>query len=116
MLALAATSGVVAAAAAVAVLGVGTSMFTTHVFPAYVAATPEHLLARFQALVGLAQTGPVLLATPLLGLLAGALGPGAAVVAVAAVLALAAVPTARIRAAGSGVASASSARQKPVRG
>lgn len=56
---------------AIGLVGVGTTMLTTYLFPAYVARTPPEMLARFSSLIQLAQTGPVLLATPLLGVAAG---------------------------------------------
>lgn len=51
--------------------GVGTTMLTSYLLPAYVARTPPEMLAQFSSLTQLAQTGPVLLATPLLGVAAG---------------------------------------------
>lgn len=52
-------------------VGVGTTMLTTYLFPVYVTRTPPEMLARFSSLTQLAQTGPALLATPLLGVAAG---------------------------------------------
>lgn len=56
---------------AIGLVGVGTTMLTSYLIPAYVARTPSEMLARFSSLTQLAQTGPVLLATPLLGVAAG---------------------------------------------
>ncbi|MGH3351185.1 MAG: MFS transporter [Nocardioides sp.] len=77
---------------AIGIVGVGTTMLTSYLFPTYVALTPPEMLARFSSLTQLAQAGPVLVATPLLGVAAGvdvrlALG-------VIAVLLLATVPAA----------------------
>lgn len=73
-------------AVAVLTVGVGTSLLTTRLIPRFVTATPAHMLARFQSLLGLAQTGPVLLMTPLLGHLITTLGIRPALVVLAAVL------------------------------
>ena len=56
---------------AIGLVGVGTTMLTSYLIPAYVARTPPEMLARFSSLTQLAQTGPVLVATPLLGAAAG---------------------------------------------
>jgi hypothetical protein len=49
-------------------------------------ATPPDMLARFQSLLGLAQTGPMLVVTPLLGHLISSLGMSAALMCIAATL------------------------------
>jgi hypothetical protein len=67
-------------------VGVGTSLLTTRVFTGSVAATPPDLLARFQSMLGLAQTMPLLGATPLAGHLASRFGVTTALVGLAAVL------------------------------
>jgi MFS family permease len=67
MLVLAATSSLRAGILATVVVGVGTCLLTAHLYPAYVAASPSDMLARFQSLAGLAQTAPVLVLTPALG-------------------------------------------------
>jgi hypothetical protein len=77
---------------AIGLVGVGTTMLTTYLFPAYVARTPPEMLARFSSLTQLAQTGPVLVATPLLGAAAGV--DVRLALAVIAVLLLATVPAA----------------------
>lgn len=64
---LAAASHLVVGVVGVLLVGVGTSMTTARLFPRFVDATPESLLARFNSLIQLTQTAPVLLATPLLG-------------------------------------------------
>nr|WP_241248638.1 MFS transporter [Nocardioides sp. KC13] len=56
---------------AIGLVGAGTTMLTTYLFPVYVTRTPPEMLARFSSLIQLAQTGPVLIATPLLGAAAG---------------------------------------------
>ncbi len=68
---LAARTEIWAGILAVGLVGVGTTMLTSYLLPAYVARTPPEMLARFSSLTQLAQTGPVLLATPLLGAAAG---------------------------------------------
>lgn len=77
-----------AAMAAVALggVGVGTSLLTARVFPRFMDATPPDMLARFQSLLGLAQTGPVLVVTPLLGRVISSLGMSAALMCIAATL------------------------------
>jgi MFS family permease len=79
---------------ALLVVGAGTVLFTAHLLPAFVARTPSDMLGRFQSLLGLAQTGPVLVVTPLLGALAAGAGLGAALLVVAGLLAVASVPLA----------------------
>jgi hypothetical protein len=81
-----------AAVGALFVVGVGTAVFTAHLLPAFVERTPPDMLARFQSLLGIAQTGPVLLVTPLLGALASHAGIAAGLVVVAVPLALSSVP------------------------
>lgn len=73
------------------VMGVGTAVFTTHVFPMYVLQTPEGMLARFQALLGVVQAAPMLVANNVLGAVASHATPTGAMVLVAALSALAAV-------------------------
>jgi hypothetical protein len=68
VLVFAVTDRMIVAVIAQVLVGVGTVLLTSHLFPALIAATPPDMLARFQSLAGLAQTGPVLLATPILGL------------------------------------------------
>ncbi len=71
------------AAAGAVVLGIGTAVFTSHAMPLLVHRTPAGMLARFQALLGLAQAAAILAATNGLGLLASHVGPTTAIVAAA---------------------------------
>lgn len=64
---LAVSSRIALGVAALALVGVGTSMTTARLFPRFLDATPEPMLARFSSLLQLAQVAPVLAATPLLG-------------------------------------------------
>jgi hypothetical protein len=79
------------AAAATMVVGIGTSLLTTALVPGFVARTPPAMLARFQSLLQLAQTGPVLLTTPALASVCGRLGVEAGLAMTAGVLAATAV-------------------------
>ncbi len=93
VLLLATTSSVPAGAAALALLGLGTAAWTTTALPRFVRATPDGMLARFQALLGFAQNLAVLVALPALGRLAAVAGVRAALVPAAALLlATAALP------------------------
>lgn len=65
------------------VMGVGTAAFTTHLFPLYLLRTPESMLARFQALLGVVQAAPMVIANNLLGALASHIGPTAALLVLA---------------------------------
>ncbi|SDJ88604.1 Major Facilitator Superfamily protein [Nocardioides sp. YR527] len=56
---------------AIGLVGVGTTMLTSYLIPAFVASTPPEMLARFSSLTQAAQTVPVLIATPVLGVAAG---------------------------------------------
>lgn len=71
---LAVSSQLVLGVAALVLVGAGTSMTTARLFPRFLVATPESLLARFSSLLQLAQVAPVLVATPLLGSAAHARG------------------------------------------
>jgi len=83
-----AASPVVAVGGAV-VLGIGTAIFTSHAMPLLVHRTPRDRLARFQALLGLAQAAAILATTNGLGLLASHVGPTASIVAASGACALA---------------------------
>jgi len=83
-----AASPVVAVGGAV-VLGIGTAMFTSHAMPLLVHRTPRDRLARFQALLGLAQATAILAATNALGLLASHVGPTPSIIAASGACALA---------------------------
>jgi MFS family permease len=89
------THGAVPAFAALTATGVGTSLLTSRMIPRFLTATPSDLLARFQSLLGLAQTGPVLVSTPALGLLIRHEGVGVALACLVVVLAL--TPIAALR-------------------
>lgn len=56
------------------VLGVGVSMCTAHLWPAYLAGTPEDQLGRYQALLVLAQMVTLVVSTVLFTTIAGLLG------------------------------------------
>lgn len=75
-------TGVVLAAVAGAVLGIGLSMFITHAGPLITLASPREHLARVQALLTVVQSASLVVLNPVFGALAGAIGaPGAIVVA-----------------------------------
>lgn len=80
------THSATAAGVALTVVGIGTSLLTTRAIPRFMDATPSDLLARFQSLLGLAQTGPVLVVTPVLGRVLGDRGISSALVCIAALL------------------------------
>jgi len=86
VLALASSQGVPAAAAALMLVGAGTSMLTTRLFPRFVDAAPPAMLARLYSVLGLAQSAPMLVATPLLGWLVGVVGLRAVMLVLAAIL------------------------------
>ncbi len=88
VLLLAATDAQSVAVAALTLVGAGTSLLTTRLFPRFLDATPPEMLARFSSLLGLAQTGPVLVATPALGHLIGTRGLSVALSALAVLLIL----------------------------
>lgn len=77
------------ALAAALVMGAGTATFTAHVFPLVVRRTPDGMLARFQALVGVVQAAPILAGTVALGAVAGWAGVVPATVLTGLVCALA---------------------------
>ena len=60
------------------VLGVGTAAFTSHLFPLYLLRTPDGMLARFQALLGVVQAASMLVANNVLGAVATEVGATAA--------------------------------------
>lgn len=63
------------------VMGAGTALFTSHAFPLYVLRTPEGMLARFQALLGVVQAAAMLVGNNVLGAVGGHAGATEAVVA-----------------------------------
>jgi hypothetical protein len=67
------------------VMGVGTALFTSHASAVYVLRTPEGMLARFQALLGVVQSGAMLVANNVLGTVAGHLGATQAILLTGAV-------------------------------
>jgi hypothetical protein len=77
-------------ALALVLLGVGTAVWTTTAMPLLVQATPDGMLARFQALLGFAQNLAVLVALPTLGLVAAAAGLRTSLLVLAALVAAAA--------------------------
>lgn len=79
----------------VGLVGIGTSMTTCRLIPRLLDKAPTEQLARTQAVLGLAQTAPVLLATPLLGYLGALTTPAVVTVVLAALLALTSVAVAR---------------------
>lgn len=83
---LATTTSLAAGAAALMLLGVGTAAYTTAALPLFVRATPDGMLARFQALLGFAQNLAVLLALPVLSRVAAAADVRAALAVVAVLL------------------------------
>src|SRR5690606_18235753 len=85
---LALTDAVASAVLGVGLVGIGTSLLTTRLIPRYVEASPPSMLARFQSLLGIAQTGPVLVAIPALGAVASAWSVGLTFWLLAAILAL----------------------------
>lgn len=85
-LGLAAASAAPVAAASVGLVGVGTSLTTARLYPRFTAGTDQSLLARFQSFLGLAQSGPMLVAAPAFGMLAAWWGTGAVLILIATVL------------------------------
>jgi hypothetical protein len=80
----------------VTLLGVGTTVTTTRLIPVFMSLTPPTMLARFQALLQLAQTGATLVMMPVLGVLVGSAGPAAATLVLAGVLLLTTAPLLRV--------------------
>ena len=78
--------------AAAVVMGVGTAVYTTHVFPLYVLRSPADMLARFQSVLILVQLVMMLLGSLLAGSAIGLWGVTPVLVAAAAVCAAAAGP------------------------
>ena len=73
----------VLAFAGAGVLGVGTAAFTSHLFPLYLLRTPDGMLARFQALLGVVQAASMMVANNVLGAVANAVGATAALLLLA---------------------------------
>lgn len=83
------------AIAAVLCTGLGAGLFSTHIGPLFVAATPPEYMARVQAVMMIAQAAPMMLAGPAIGVLADLVpvgvvvmtwGAGAVIVALGALL------------------------------
>lgn len=72
--------------AGMAFVGIGTTLLTSHLMPAFAELAPPDMLARFWALLQLAQMLPSTVVTPLLGAVAAAGGVGAAFALVALLL------------------------------
>ena len=70
-------------------MGVGTAAFTGHLTPLYLVWTPPELTARFQSLIVIVQSVAMLVANLPYGLVAGAAGPGAAMITAATICGLA---------------------------
>ncbi len=90
-LAVAAPAPMVAFAAA-GVMGVGTAVFTSHLFPLYLLQTPDGMLARFQSVLIVAQMLAMFVGNAWLGGLASRFGPEPAMLAAALACACAAAP------------------------
>ncbi|MGH3348387.1 MAG: MFS transporter, partial [Nocardioides sp.] len=78
--------------AAAVVMGIGTAVYTTHVFPLYVLRSPADMLARFQSVLILVQLLMMLLGSLLAGSAIGLWGVTPVLVAAAVVCAAAAGP------------------------
>ncbi|HEY6737860.1 MAG TPA: hypothetical protein VI076_03350, partial [Actinopolymorphaceae bacterium] len=74
------------------VIGIGTALFTRHLFPLYLLRTPEGMLARFQSVLLVAQTVAMFLGNAWLGGIAAAIGPAEAMLAAGALCACVGVP------------------------
>jgi MFS family permease len=78
------------ALAAALAIGAGTGLFTAHVGPVLLERSPPGHVARVQAVLGVAQSLPLLAGTPLLGVLSDLAGAGPVLAGCAAVLTAAA--------------------------
>ncbi|MGH4031783.1 MFS transporter [Actinomycetota bacterium Odt1-20B] len=76
------------ATAAALMVGLGSGLFSTHVAPLVLTATPEPFLSRIQALLGVVQSAALLLMNNVLGSLAALTGPPVALGVCAAAVAL----------------------------
>lgn len=88
---IAVSTAVVPAAAGAIAMGIGTATFTSHAFPLYLLQTPDGMLARFQALLGIAQAAPILIMNNVLGTVVASVGTLWAMLMVATLSLLAAV-------------------------
>jgi DNA-binding transcriptional MerR regulator len=82
----------VTAYVAATVMGIGTAVYTTHVFPLYVLRSPEDMMARFQSVLILVQLAMMLLGNLLAGGAIGLWGVTPVLLAAGGVCAAAAVP------------------------
>ncbi|MEQ7129518.1 MFS transporter [Actinopolymorpha sp. B11F2] len=73
-------------------MGIGTAIFTSHLFPLYLLQTPQGMLARFQSVLLVAQMLAMLVGNAWLGGLASQLGPGQAMLAAACACTCAGIP------------------------
>ncbi len=89
-----------AAYVAATVMGLGTAVYTTHVFPLYVLRSPEDMMARFQSVLLLVQLGMMLLGNLLAGGAIGVWGVTPVLLAAGGVCAAAALPLLASRALG----------------
>jgi MFS family permease len=80
----------------VGLVGIGSALTTTRLIPGFQALTPPTMLARFQALLQLAQTSATLVTMPAAGLLVGTVGPEWAGLVLAALLLVTIVPLLRV--------------------
>lgn len=64
------SSGLVAALVGSVILGVGTTLFTSHAFPVFVRQTPPAMLVRFQSLMSIVQAAPMVVTNNVFGLIA----------------------------------------------
>jgi hypothetical protein len=78
--------------AATGLMGVGTAVFTSHLFPLYLLQTPDGMLARFQSVLIVAQLLAMLIGNAWIGGLASQVGPGQAMLAAAGACACAGTP------------------------
>jgi hypothetical protein len=76
----------------VGLAGFGSALTTTRLIPGFQALTPPTMLARFQALLQLAQTSATLVMMPIAGVLVGTIGPEGAGLVLGAVLLATIVP------------------------
>lgn len=75
-------------AAGTGLLGIGTVLYTARAFPRFVRLSPPPMLARFQALMHLSQNVGVVIALPILGLVAGRFSPSVSLVLIGLLMAV----------------------------
>jgi MFS family permease len=79
-------------------MGIGTAVFTSHLFPLFLLQTPDGMLARFQSVLIVAQLLAMFAGNASLGGLSGRLGPGTAMLAAALTCCCAVLPSVLSRA------------------